>query len=208
MPQIRWFIFDLGNVLVKLAYERVMEAICNDADCSRDELVQIMEEPGGYRDLERGDVTFDEFYAFMKERIGYRGSLHRFRAVWGNFFDGPIEGIEELLDRVRERYKVAFLSNSNEVHEVVIPEEFSVLFRKDDLFVFSHRFRTAKPDPEIYLQALNMIGAEAHEVVYVDDLLENVTAARNLGIRAYQFENSQALEMELEAEGLLPAASD
>src|SRR5687768_12400359 len=109
-----WFLFDLGNTLIKLAYERVMENICRDATVGRDELVELLEEAGGYRDLERGAVGFGEFYEFLCANAGYRGSLRAFRDVWTDFFDGPTTGAETLLERVREKYRVAFLSNSNE----------------------------------------------------------------------------------------------
>ena len=36
---INWFLFDLGNTLIKLAYERVLENVCRDAMVTRDELV-------------------------------------------------------------------------------------------------------------------------------------------------------------------------
>lgn len=199
---VKWFVFDLGNVLIKLAYERVIERICAESNCDRDRLIAVMEEPGAYRDLERGAVSFEEFHQLLRDRIDYRADLRTFRTVWSDFFEGPVEGIEELLDRVRERYRVAFLSNSNEVHEQVIPQQFPVLFRSGDLFVFSHRFRTAKPDPEIYYHALAMIHAEPNQVVYVDDLLENVSAARNIGMRAYQFTAVHDLERQLEADGI------
>lgn len=199
---ISWFVFDLGNVLIKLAYERVIERICAQSNCDRDRLIAVMEEPGGYRDLERGLVGFGEFHQLLRDRVGYKSDLRAFRNVWSDFFDGPVEGIEELLDRVRERYNVAFLSNSNEVHEEVIPQQFPVLFRPSDRFVFSHRFRAAKPDPDIYFHALRLIGAEPREVVYIDDLLENVTAAKNIGMQAYQFDSVQELERQLAADGI------
>jgi glucose-1-phosphatase len=200
---IKWFVFDLGNVLIKLAYERVIERICKNSTCNRDRLIAVMEESGGYRDLERGAISFEEFHQHLRERVGYKGDLRSLKTVWSDFFDGPVDGIEELLDRVRERYQVAFLSNSNEVHEEVIPVKFAVLFRSSDLFVFSHRFQTAKPDPEIYHHALAMIKAEPGEVVYIDDLLENVNAARNLGMQAYQFFSVQDLERQLEVDGVV-----
>jgi len=198
-----WFLFDLGNTVIKLAYERVIENICKDSSTSRDELVELFEKPGSYRDLERGAITFADFYDFVRERAGYRGSLRDFHAVWSDFFDGTVPGIEEVLDRVRERYRVAFLSNSNEVHAEVIPRQFGGLFRKDDRFVFSHRFKSAKPDPDLFQRALEVVGALPQQAVFVDDLLENVLAARSLGLRAFQFRDSPTLMRELADEGLL-----
>ena len=200
---ITWFLIDLGNCLIKLAYERVIASICRDASVGRDELIELLEQPGGYRDLERGAITFREFYDFLSDKAGYRGTTLDLHAIWSDFFDGPIPGAETLLEQIREKYRVAFLSNSNEVHAELIPRKFSALFRKDDRFVFSHRFRVAKPDPEIFRRALEVIGALPQHVVFIDDLLENVLAARTIGIRAFQFVSAQQLTRELAAEGLL-----
>jgi glucose-1-phosphatase len=198
-----WFLFDLGNTLIKLAYERVLENICRDASVTRDELVEILEAAGGYRDMERGAVTFLDFYEMLADRSGYRGSVREFHTIWSDFFDGPILGIEGLLERVRARYRVAFLSNSNEVHAEEIPKKFAALFQKDDRFIFSHRFKVAKPDPEIFRRALEVLGAQAQQVVFVDDLIENVTAARSIGMQAFQFIDTISLTRELEAANLL-----
>ncbi len=200
---INWFIFDLGNTLIKLAYERVLENIRRDAAISRDDLVDVLERPGGYRDLERGSIAFSDFYEFICDKAGYRASIGQFHAVWSDFFDGPIPGVEELLERVREKYRVAFLSNSNEVHAEVIPRKFSTLFQKDDRFIFSYRFKVAKPDPEMFRRALEVIGALPHHAVYVDDLLENVLAARSVGIMAFQFTDAASLTKQLESEQVL-----
>jgi glucose-1-phosphatase len=200
---VTWFLFDLGNTVIKLAYERVIETICKDAAVSRDRLVDLFEEPGSYRDLERGALTFAEFHEFLRDHADYRGSLRDLHDIWADFFDGIVPGIEEVLDRVRDRYRVAFLSNSNEVHAEVIPRRFAGIFRKDDRFIFSHRFKCAKPDPELFRRALEVIGALPRQTVVVDDLLENVLSARALGMHAFQFRDSATLARELSAEGLL-----
>lgn len=201
---ITWFLFDLGNTVIKLAYERVMDRICNSSSTTRDELLEHFDAPRSYRDMERGTATFHDFYETMRERAGYRGSAQEFHALWSDFFDGPIPGIEQVLDEVRKRYRVAFLSNSNEVHAELIPREFAALFQKDDRFIFSYRFQCAKPDPELYRRALEVVGALPHQVVFIDDLLENVQAARALGMHAIQFEDSAQLMQALRADGLLP----
>jgi len=203
MSTITWFIFDLGNTVIKLAYERVLSGICGQAAVRRDDLIELFEAPGGYRDMERGAISFWEFYEFLCDKADYRGNIREFHELWSDFFDGTIPGIEEVLERVRERYRVAFLSNSNEVHAEVIPRKFGALFRKDDRFIFSHRFHVAKPEPEIYRRALEVIGALPQHAVFIDDLVENVLAARSVGMKAFQFRDSLSLVRELELDGLL-----
>jgi putative hydrolase of the HAD superfamily len=203
MAQPTWFIFDLGNVLIRLAYDRVLARLESRSRFSRDELVAMLDSAGGYRDLERGLITFRDFHQILRDRAGYIDDLRTFRDVWGDFFEGPTEGIDEVLRRVRRRYRVAFLSNSNEVHAEVIPRRFAALFGKNDVFVFSHRLRCAKPDPEIFHQTLELLTAKPEDVLFVDDLAENVAAARNLGIRAFQFRDAAELMRELELAELL-----
>ena len=203
MPRHTWFLFDIGNVVIKLAYERVLSRVCAASNTSRDELIALMERDGGYRDLERGVMTFLEFYEGLKERAGYRGSLAQFRDIWLDFFDGPVEGIEALIDEIRERYRVAFLSNSNEVHAEHIPRHFPTLFRKEDRIIFSHVHQCAKPDPQMYERALQILGALPGQVIFTDDLVDNVIGAQNAGMTAYHFQSAMQLRSELKRDGLL-----
>ena len=203
MPEQTWFLLDLGNTVIRLAYERVLENICKRAAVTRDELVEMLEKPGAYRDMERGAVRFEEFYDFLADRAGYRGTMAELREIWSDFFDGTVIGIEDLLDRIRARYRVAFLSNSNEVHAEVIPRRFASVFKKDDRFIYSYRFKCAKPDPEMFTRALEVIGALPQHAVFIDDSVDNVLAARALGIRSYQFRGSFETAAELQRDGLL-----
>jgi len=202
----QWFVFDLGNTVIKLAYERVLQRLCAETpEATRDEVMAILEKAGGYRDLERGLVTFAEFYEFLREAAGYKGTMGTLRETWTDFFDGPIEGIEDVLQRVRRHYRVAYASNSNEIHADVIPRQFAPLFQRDERFVFSHLHKCAKPDSLFFERMLNVLGAPPVHVVFVDDLIENVRAAMECGIKAYQFHDSITLVEELERDGLLPS---
>lgn len=203
MPDITWFILDLGNTVIKIAYERVLENVCASSALTRDELVDLLEEPGGYRDLECGAIKFADFHEFLCEKGGYRGTLSDLRETWADFFDGTLPGIEGLITRLRQKYRIAFLSNSNEVHAEVIPKKFGSLFENDDRLIFSHRFRCAKPDPELFKRALEVCGALPQQAAFVDDLLENVVAARAIGMTAFQFHDTFDLEKELKSAGLL-----
>ena len=77
-----WFLFDLGNTIIKLAYERVIDNICKEATATRDELLQILEEPRGYREpAGRGDPALAGVPGLSARR--HAGHLHRHRGGVG-----------------------------------------------------------------------------------------------------------------------------
>jgi HAD superfamily hydrolase (TIGR01509 family) len=59
-----------------------------------------------------------------------------------------------------------------------------------DELIISAEEGVAKPDARIYHIALSRLGVSAAQTVFVDDLAENVRAARALGIRSIQFEST------------------
>lgn len=201
------FIFDLGNTVIKFAYERVIENICRESNVNRDQLLAIFEQPGGYRDMERGAATFLDFFELICDKATYHGNVRDFHRIWSDFFDGPIQGIEDVLERVRQQHRVAFLSNSNEVHAAVIPRMYATLFEKGEQLIFSHRYRLAKPDQEMFKIALELVGTTAKDAVLIDDMVENVLGAQSIGMTAFQFRDSKSLLQDLVREGLLPATS-
>jgi epoxide hydrolase-like predicted phosphatase len=91
--------------------------------------------------------------------------------------------VEKALELRAAGYRTALLTNNI--------KEFSAGWRAmipaDDLFdviVDSSAVGMRKPDPRIYRMALQQLGVEAEESVFLDDALGNVEAARALGMRA------------------------
>ena len=74
---------------------------------SRDELVEMLEEPGAYRDMERGAVSFWEFYEFLCDTPAIAARSATSMSSGATSSTAPMPGAEELLERVRERYRVA-----------------------------------------------------------------------------------------------------
>lgn len=71
-----------------------------------------------------------------------------------------------------------------------------------DVTVWSYQLRMAKPAPAIYTHTLVQLGVEAPETLFIDDKLENVQAARALGMKALQFSTVAQLRSDLLAAGL------
>jgi len=94
----------------------------------------------------------------------------------------------------------AILSNMGDNVLANIEREFAWIHRFDVL-VWSFQLHMAKPDPAIYLHTLNELDVEPAEMLFLDDKIENIEAARALGIQAILFSTVVRLRSDLIAHG-------
>ena len=92
------------------------------------------------------------------------------------------------------------LSNMGDNVLANIEREFSWIHRFDAL-VWSFQLHLAKPDPAIYRYALHELGVQPAQTLFLDDRIENIDAARALGIQAIQFSTVERLRSDLIAQG-------
>jgi putative hydrolase of the HAD superfamily len=95
----------------------------------------------------------------------------------------------------------AILSNMGDNVLAGVEREFDWIHRFDVL-VWSFQLHMAKPAPAIYLRALQELGVQPAEALFLDDKLVNVEAARALGMKAMQFSTVERLRADLIAAGL------
>ena len=122
-------------------------------------------------------------------------------ALWAYFFEAPKvrPQLVDLLGHLRGRARLGLLSNAGpELRELVAP--LAGLF---DHIVISAEVGFRKPEPEIYRLALEQLGVEPAEAVFVDDRARNVEAARVLGLHAHRFVTPGRLKLALARRGLL-----
>ncbi len=114
-----------------------------------------------------------------------------------------LPGARELLQELRGRYRLAALSNSNELHWERNTNELRII----ELFEFaisSHQVGLCKPHPDIYKVAIERAHVSSPEsIVFFDDLAANIEAAKSAGMRAYQVRGVDQLRERLNEEGLL-----
>ena len=94
----------------------------------------------------------------------------------------------------------AILSNMGDNVLANIEREYAWIHRFDVL-VWSFQLHLAKPDPAIYRHMLNELGVEPAEMLFLDDKIENIEAARALGIQAIQFSTLEHLRSDLITHG-------
>jgi putative hydrolase of the HAD superfamily len=116
----------------------------------------------------------------------------------------PIQPVWDIVDKVREQVPVHLFSNTSELHELHLFQEFPAFSRFHGGF-YSWRLGSMKPSPEFYHTALATLGLPAEEVAYIDDLTPNIETGKRLGFRCHQYDKARhpALLQFLEECGLL-----
>jgi putative hydrolase of the HAD superfamily len=165
--------------------------------------MQRIAERGGEHplfELERGRITEGEFLDALRAELAvvldHEPELHRFSEIYFEALD-PNEPMIELMRGLRDRgYRMALLTNN--------VREWEPLWRGmlpvDEIFqvvVVSAFVGYRKPEPEIYELTVERLGGGigSADCLFVDDVENNVTAARELGMSAVQFRsNDQAIE--------------
>jgi glucose-1-phosphatase len=191
-------LFDLGGVLVEnVGFERFGALL--PSPVSVDELkTQWLASPA-VRSFEAGKCTPE---AFARNVVsGWRLPLTpaAFLEAFTYWPKGLYAGAAELLAELRERYVVACLSNSNEIHW----HRFSGFREHFDFSLASHLLGEVKPDPQCFRRALQECSTTAGEVAFFDDSLTNVAAARSLGIEALHVNGLSEVRSALEQRGWL-----
>jgi putative hydrolase of the HAD superfamily len=90
---------------------------------------------------------------------------------------------------LRPRHKTAILSNAWSGAREAITNKFD-LGDAVDAIIISAEEGIAKPDARIYRITAERLGVRPEESVFVDDVKENVDAARALGMRGVQFKDT------------------
>ena len=97
----------------------------------------------------------------------------------------------------RAGIKTGILSNMGDAMEEGIRKRFPII-NNFSHHTFSHRLRLAKPDPAIYLHAIQGLAEIPHHILFIDDREENIYAAQQLGIVAIQFADQFSFTRELQ----------
>jgi epoxide hydrolase-like predicted phosphatase len=102
----------------------------------------------------------------------------------------------QLLNKLRPVYKLATICNGGS--REAMKRRFN-LDKLVDVMVFDGEEGVSKPDTRIYQPTLTRLGVQAEEAVFVDDKLENVEAARRLGMHGVHYRDARQAIAEIQA---------
>lgn len=190
MTSIKNIIFDFGNVLFDLASGSISAHFQSYLGDKALEMRAQLNRDNVFNRYETGHLSTTEFVTAIRQASGEMLTEEQVHTAWNSILLGMPAERFELLRRLRGRYRVFLLSNINDLHatwiEAYMAREHRLpdfLTRYFDKVYYSHEVNMRKPDPAIFQHVLSGAGLVAGETVFIDDLEENVEAARSVGMQ-------------------------
>lgn len=198
---IEVLLFDLGGVLVEFSGVQDIAPFLRES-LSESEILGRWRHCTHTHQFGIGALSRQEFgKRFVRDwnlNIPPEDFLREFR----NWSRRLLPGVAELLASLRPRFRLAALSNSNELHWERNTNELG-LTQLFEVAISSHQIGVCKPDPAAYRITLERLGVRPEAVMFFDDVLAHVEAAKALGIQAFQVDGVEGVRARLIREGIL-----
>lgn len=199
-PQV--VVFDLGKVLVDFDYSIAARRIAARARMNAPDIQEFIDHSPLLFRFETGHMTRKEFFAEVRSATGFAGTIEEFGGFFGDIFS-PIEPMVRLHDELRQAGVPMFIfSNTNELAVSHIRGSFP-FFGQFDGYILSYEHGSMKPEDRLYEVVEAKTGRLGAELLYFDDLPENVEAGSRRGWHAVQHVSPDASRQAVQQAGLL-----
>jgi putative hydrolase of the HAD superfamily len=193
-PIIKLLIFDMGKVFVHFDWGRTYEAFVKVTKRDLETVKTVFS--AVYFPYERGHITTQDVIDHINKELEASLDHVEFSNLWTSTLDEDKE-MTDLLQTLRKtQLPMYLLSNINEVSYGYLQEKFNVAQHFDEL-VLSYKVGHIKPAVEIYHEVLNRSNMSAENCLFIDDVEENIEAAKSVGINCIHFKGIEDLKIKL-----------
>ena len=197
----RAVIFDLGGVVLDAPLQILADFEVEHGlpEGYINQLIRDGGPQGPWQQFERGEIEPKEFCEGFEAAAAKAGfpikacALVDAMASRMTVRKEVIETVQKLRD---EEYLVAALTNNWAVRDQ-LHERLDQLRDEFDYFVESHKVGYRKPERELYNLVLDEMGVRAKDVVFLDDLGQNLKPARAMGMHTIKVTDPQVALSEL-----------
>lgn len=194
---ITHILFDLGNVVIKINFDKCFHQWAKASGGTASELKKLFIFDEAYKRHEKNEISGMEYYKHVCTILKMSISYDEFLLGWNSIFEESISETVEFIREASGSLNLSVLTNSNLLHR----EKYLNLYESElKLFknVFcSSQIKLRKPDAETFLYILNELKISEGQLVFVDDLFENIEGARALGIKSVYFQDPKQAVAEL-----------
>jgi glucose-1-phosphatase len=190
-------LLDLGGVLIDVDYGGSARAFAALGYPDLEGLYTKARQADVFDRFETGELSPEGFRDAMRALVGTGLGDAEIDACWNAMLGTlPAERVE-LVHRLKERYQVLLLSNTNAIHvpafEAIVLRDLGIA-RFKELFhgaYYSCELGMRKPNAEIFRHVLALHGADPARSLFIDDSIQHVHGARQAGLHAEHLELAQ-----------------
>ena len=198
--KVKAIVFDLGGVIIDLDFSNFYNKIISQSPLNKPQ-TPIMLEFFRQSDIyHQGKMTDDEFYKLACDLLQVcMLNQSDFFDAFNSIISGYNSNVSEIIKRIREsnQYKLIALSNVNSSHwDYILKKKWEFIDWFDEL-ILSHETHLIKPNPKVFEYTIKQAGCKPKQIVYIDDGLNNIRSAKELGITGIKYTNAEELLDEL-----------
>ncbi len=186
---IRAVYIDFGGVLVRTEFQAPRQHLADRLGMTYKDLMRVVFESQTARQASLGLIDEQAHWEATLRALGLPADGRQ--ALTDAFFGGDVADrrLIAFLRDLRRQYKVGLISNAwSGLRAYITSQGFADAF---DEMIISAEVGLVKPDPAIYHLALDRLGVQPAEAVFLDDFIENVEAARAVGMHAIHFQDPE-----------------
>ncbi|MBN1153463.1 HAD family phosphatase [candidate division KSB1 bacterium] len=187
--------FDLGGVLVNIDIQSFLIKLSNYYEIGIEHLKNHQSKKS-HEDYMKGLITSEQYYNDVKQNFEKQIPLRLFKEFWNSILIDQRNDTSIIVDKLKNKYRLALMSNVDPWHFSFCYDKFPVIRAFKNRFL-SYEMHLIKPEREFYLHAIRSLKSMPQDCVFIDDLLENIDAAKALGFNTVHFQNGSQLEHEL-----------
>jgi putative hydrolase of the HAD superfamily len=191
MKKISAIVFDLGGVLLNLDQDRTLRAFGRYGL----DLEMVNDQSSLFTDFETGKIRDIDFRQGIQTALKGTITNAQIDEAWNAMLLFMVEERFGLVEQLKSKYDIYLLSNTNSIHidwfrayldETFGQERWNRLFKHQFL---SYEIGLRKPHTNIYEYVLGEINCEPQQVVFIDDSLQNLKGAAQVGMHTVHARN-------------------
>ena len=195
-------LFEVGNVLVRWSPRALYTKLIPDP-AALDHFLSEVCPMSWHAETDRGVPFADNIARRVALYPEHADLIRAWHARWDEMFLGAIPESEAAIEAMHDRGVPMHALTNMAVESWPMVQAMSPAFARLDVVVVSGAEGVIKPDPAIYEIACARTGRRPQDMLFIDDSLANVEAARELGFHTHHFTDPAALRPQLAAFGLL-----
>jgi 2-haloacid dehalogenase len=201
-PRIEAVVFDVGKVIVEWDLRELYRELIPDP-AQREWFVETVVTPEWHFQHDAGRALAEMVAERQAQFPKHAALIAHYAVNFNASVPGPVPGTHELIEALDKAGVPLYgITNFGAEFWPKFRPEWPVLERFRDVVV-SGVEKIVKPDPAIFRLAERRFGHAPQAMLFIDDNLANIEAARKLGWHGHHFTGAHGLRAELLERGLI-----